>query len=634
MDDGTRSGAIVPGAALVALLLFDVLRVWLPSLLFVVADAGETSALVMGAIALGVTVAAPVIVLLSPPRAARTVWLAAVAVLLVARLVLQVSDGGPLQFGSSALALVAAAVALGALGIGTPAAGLTRVSVVLGVTASGVIHAGLGTTDLVWRDGPSAWLATLALVGATAYGAWRAAAVLDGTGDGHGRAWPWWLLGPVLLLLSVLVLVPGRIAAATRWSDPLVAATLVGCAGALLVAMLLGRWAGPPLAGPIGAGLVLVGTTGSLQASSLVSVASQLTLAAGLGAVVAALEPTGADVAARRVGVAAAGVPLGLTVIGFAYYAGYDLLLTFPNRLVLLLTGGIIAAAALLAGANRNQPTLRERATGRRMLRAVAATAGVAAVAAVLVAGSDRAPPQLGVVGDEIRVAVANIHMGFDPQGRLSVHELGAELAALGPDIVVLNEIDRGWLTTGGRDTLRQLSAHLGLRYVFGPAADEVWGNAVLSRYPIRDLSVERLPRGRDAMTRSQLITLIEVAPEQQIAVIATHLSHVDLQGDTRIPQARALAAAVARLQDRGLPVVLAGDLNAQPEDPELTIFEDVLRSTLPPGNPTWPSWDPQVQIDHLLVSEEFRFRDSEVLDTQVSDHRPLVSTLELSPPS
>lgn len=633
MDDDIRPGAIIPGAALVTLLLFDVLRVWLPSLLFVVADAGETSALVMGGIALAVTVAAPAVVLVGPPRAARTLWLASGGLLVVARLVLQASNGGLLQFASSTVALVAAATALGALAIATPSAGLARLGVVLGAVASAVIHTGLGTTDLVWRDELGGWLATLVLVAATAYGAWQTAASLGDPGTGQGRAWPWWVLGPVLLLLTVLVLVPGRVAAATRWPDPWVAATVVVLGGALVVAIVVGRWAGPALAGPIGAGLVLVGVTGSLQASSLVSVVSQLALALGLGAVVGALDRPGEDVPARRVGAAGAGVPLGLAALGFAYYAGYDLPLAFPNRLVLLLTGAIIAAAALVAGATRDPVTVRERAAGHRVLRVLTATAGLAVVAAVLVSGSVRQPPEVGVAGEEIRIAVANIHMGFDPAGRLSVHDLGQQLAALEPDIVVLNEVDRGWLTTGSRDTLRQLSAHLGMRYVFGPAADEVWGNAVLSRYPIRDLSIERLPRGRDAMARSQLITLIEVAPDEQIAVIATHLSHVDLQGDTRIPQARALAAAVTRLQERDLPVVLAGDLNAEPEDPELTIFEDVLRSTLPPGNPTWPSWDPQVQIDHLLVSEEFRFRDSEVLDTQVSDHRPLVSTLELVAP-
>lgn len=630
MAGGIRPGALIPAAAFVSLLQFDVLRVWLPSLLFVVADAGETSALVMGAIAIAIAAIPPIVVVLTPRRRVRGLWVTGVAILLAARLLLQLGDGGLLQFSAAATALGASAVAIGALGAGTDSAGLARFGVLLGFAASGVIHAGLAMTDLVWRSGTVGWVATLGLVAAAAGATWPARHLLDGDGDGRGRAWPWWLLGPVLLLITVLLLVPGRVATATRWADELVAATVVAFAGLLILAVLLGRWVGPAVAGPAGAGLVLVGVAGSLEAGSLIAVLAQAVLAVGLGAIVAALDRTGGDGSPRLVGAAAAGSPLLLVILGFVYYAGYDLPLPFSNRLVLLLTAVLVAGAALLAGATRERIVLRERGFATRLVRVTAVTAATALVAALLVSGSDRGPPEVGATDEAIRVAVANIHMGFDPEGRLSVHELSQVLDAHSPDLVVLNEVDRGWLTTGSRDTLRQLSGQLGLPYVFGPAADEVWGNAILSRYPIREFSVERLPRGRDAMARSQLIALVEVAPDRQVAVIATHLSHVDVQGDTRVPQARAIAATVARLQERDIPIILAGDLNAEPDDPELAIFEDVLRSVLPPGNPTFPSSDPEVQIDHLLVDDAFDFRDGEVLETEVSDHRPLTGILEL----
>lgn len=167
--------------------------------------------------------------------------------------------------------------------------------------------------------------------------------------------------------------------------------------------------------------------------------------------------------------------------------------------------------------------------------------------------------------------------------------------------------------------------------YVFGPAADEVWGNAILSRYPISEVRVERLPRGRDAMARSQLIAVLDVREDQRIAVIATHLSHVDVQGDTRLPQARSIAGTVARLRDRGVPVIVAGDLNAGPDDPELATFGDLARSAVPAGNPTFPSTAPEVQIDHILISEQFEVTGSSVPQILHSDHLPVFVTLQLA---
>ncbi len=624
-----RPGSLIPAAALVSLLLFDVLRVWLPSLLFVVGDAGETSALVMGAIALGVVVIAPAAVFLLGRRAFPGVWLPAVTVLVLSRGVLQAADGGALQFVASSVAIVAASLALSALATGVGSPGEVRIGVLLGVGASATIHVGLATTDLVWRTGALAWTTTLALLAAT----WLAASTVRrqvlATPDRTGPAWPWWLFGPILLLLGVLALVPGRVAVATRWSDPWVAVTIVVVAGLLLAGTLLGRWVQPSIAGPTGAGLVLLGTTAALQAASVTAVVAQLTLGLGIGFVVAACDGVAVDAPPRRVAVAAAAIPLGFTVLGFAYYAAYDLVLPYPNRIVLLLTAGIVALGALVAGAGREPRTIRERGHARRLLTVAAGTAAVAVTAAFLVAGTERGPTAPGDPGEPIRIALANIHMGFDPQGRLSVHDLGDALAAEDPDIVVLNEVDRGWMTTGGRDTLRQLSGRLGMPYVFAPAADEVWGNAILSRFPVQEWNVERLPRGQDAMARSQLIAVLRITDDQPIALVATHLSHVDPQG-TRLPQARAVAATIARLEDRGVPVVLAGDLNAQPGDAELAVFEDVTISALRDGNPTYPSWDPQVQIDHILATDAFWIREARVLDTQASDHLSIIAELEL----
>lgn len=634
MTDTARPGTLVPVTALIALVFFDVLRVWLPSLLFVVGDAGSTSATVMGAIALAIAIVAPLVCGLLGEAVIRIGWPLGITLVVAGRLLLQVSDGGPLQFAASSVAIVGAGIAFGVIGAGAPSGRQARIAVLLGIAGSIAIHIGLGTTDLVWRDGLTAWAVLIVLLGSSVLAARDARGILA---PDHavvpGPAWPWWLMGPVLVLVGILTAAPGRVVTATGWPDVLVVSTVVVAHGLAIAAAISARWFGPAVAGATGAGLVLFGTAGSLQAASITAVAAQVLLVVGLGLTVGAVTRADVGVSARRRAVAAAGFPLAFLAIGFLYYAGYDLVLPFPRRAVLLATSTIVAGAGLFIATAEFRPALRERGTARQVLAVVAATVVTAGVAAAVVVTPAPTQPAPGQPGEEIGITLYNIHMGFDPHGRMSLGEIGQAIDDTDADIVVLNEVDRGWLTTGSREPLRMLQERLDMPYVFAPAADEIWGNAVFSRYPITEVNIERLPRGSDAMARSQLIVVLEVEPERRVALIATHLSHVDQQGDTRLPQARAVAGTLARLQERGVPVIIAGDLNAEPDDAELATFGDIARSAVPETNPTFPSADPEVQIDHILVTQEFDVVGSDVPQAGGSDHLPVTARVVLVPP-
>ncbi len=626
MAGSDRPGTLIPAAALVALLLFDLLRVWLPSLLFTVdmAPPGRIAA------AIGVVMVAPLLLLVLWRVSRRNAWLGSVGVLLASRAVLQAQLPGGWLLAVSSIAVVAASLAIGTLAILANSNGNVRYSVLTGFAASGVIHVSIGMTDLVWRTGAAAWGTTLLLLAATGYTAWTVYPSTRSDDERAGARWPWWLFGPILLLLGSLVMVPGRVAEAVRWTDPTVAAVTVVAAGLLVLTMLVGRWFGPAIAGPAGAALTLVGTAGALQPTSWTAVVSQLSLSAGLGLVVAALDRAQGYLPPRRVATAAAGFPAVFVILAILYYLPYGVTLPFPNRAVLLLASAAIAIGGIWAGASRDREVLRERDIVRRLANGIAITVVFALLAGLSVGGAERGPTTPGAAGEPIRVAHLNLHMGFGTDGRFDLHQVSAMLAAAEPDIVVLNEVDRGWMATGGHDTLRQLSANLGMSYVFGPAADEVWGNAVLSRYPVTEYTIERLPRGRDPMGRSQLIAVLEVAPEQNLAVIATQLSVADQQGDTRLPQARSIAATLVRLRDRDVPVLLAGSLNAELDSAELESLTTSTRSVLPDGHPTWPGPDPELQLDHILTTEDIRIRESGVIETDLLHHRPVVTVLEI----
>ena len=62
-----------------------------------------------------------------------------------------------------------------------------------------------------------------------------------------------------------------------------------------------------------------------------------------------------------------------------------------------------------------------------------------------------------------------------------------------------------------------------------------------------------------------------------------------------------------------------------------MTEFCDRAGLVLPRRDlPTFPSWQPQRAIDHILVSPGLEVRSAEVLDSTLSDHRPVAMTLQL----
>jgi endonuclease/exonuclease/phosphatase family metal-dependent hydrolase/uncharacterized membrane protein len=640
----TGRGWLVAAASFLTGLLIDVLRVWLPSVVHVQGDAGSTPALQLGAFAL-------LWFLLPFPLALATrrlhpalLFTAGVAVLAALRIGLQFTAGGRLQLWLACAALVAGITALVALAAGTPSGHLARVGVVVGIAVNAVAHAALGTLDLVWRPGPLAASTVVIIAGVAVLAAERARRVPlwwptatrsgDGLDEGpaavwtRGAAWPWLGVGPAIALSGILVAAPARFEIAVGWSPATVVVALAVTGGITVLLATTSPAIGGPLSGGLGAAAVLLGTLGSLRPDGWLAVAGQLLLLIGVGLVLGAPGTTPGDSGPRRRGSAAAGSMLLFFLVGFLYYASYELPLPFPNRAVLLLGAAGLAVLGVTAGwAGRDL-----RRTGVLPTRTAAASAAVATLLALL--GAFIAPaaagPSSGTLPPDgsLRVAAFNVHSGYGMDGRFDPVAIADVLRDEAVDVVVLNEVDRGWLLEGGHDLLSLLRRDLDLPHAaFAPAADEVWGNAILSRVPIESLRVERLPRAGAAMQRSLLSAVVSTATGERVAIVGTHLHHVTEEPAVRLAQARAVAAEVSRLRSRNLPVAVLGDLNAPANAPELEPL-GFMRDAVPGGAPTYPADDPVARLDHVLVSGDLTAFDRTIVDTQVSDHRPVVVTL------
>jgi len=234
-----------------------------------------------------------------------------------------------------------------------------------------------------------------------------------------------------------------------------------------------------------------------------------------------------------------------------------------------------------------------------------------------------------------MRIALANVHFGFDVEGRLRAREVAQILGSLDADLIALNEVDRGWFISGAPDLLATYAAATGMEAVFGPASDEVWGNAVLTRLPVLEVDRVRLPRGRDPLSRTALTVIVEQPDGLPLALVVVHLSDVDMSGETRLPQAQSVAAIVARLRERGILTIVAGDLNAPPGDPALEALQGIgLRTVLPETVRTFPAAAPRVQIDHVLVPPTLDVLSARAFNSGASDHRFVETVLVRTAPT
>ncbi|WP_412539622.1 endonuclease/exonuclease/phosphatase family protein [Longispora sp. K20-0274] len=598
-------------------LLIDVLRVWLPSLITVYGAAGSTPAEQIGLFALLVFATALLAVPLARRAGPARFAMVSMVGLVVARVLLQASHGGIGQLVLSTAGLVFGLWWLVALALGGIDGRRALTGVVGGFAVSATGHALLGGLDLMWRHGWWVW-AVLVVVGLAAL-AGTDRADLDSPTPAPDRFWL--AVGPALLVFGVLT---GSTARAGTLTGVWGVALVVG-AGILAVRLArVGHEANPwfgrvaCLVLPVGAEAVSRGGWSGV----LLTMATALALGPALGL---AARPG----RSRLPGPAAAAGLLAFVVLFFLYYAAYDLDLPFDNSVVLLVALGVVG---VLAVADRPGPVDSDR---RRWSFFWAVTLSFDAVLfgglALLVAVNgqpvvaDATPPGM------VRLVSYNIRMGFGLDGRFSVDALADTIKSQNPDVVLLSEVDRGWFLNGGHDTLGLLAARLGMRYVFAPAADQVWGDAVLTRAAIVSSRSVALPR--EGPTGAQALgVVLRVAGGRELAVVCTHFQPA---GDSpALSQAVVAARLVGQLAVGGRPVVLAGDLNIEPGAPAFAPLTTAgLTDALAPSRPvpTFPADRPTQQIDHVLVTKGLTAIGVVTPDSRASDHRAVAVSLQLS---
>ena len=193
-------------------------------------------------------------------------------------------------------------------------------------------------------------------------------------------------------------------------------------------------------------------------------------------------------------------------------------------------------------------------------------------------------------------------------------------------DLVGLQELDAGSLRSGFVDQTAFLAETAAFPHWYhqtnrplGRLAQH--SNGLLSRLQAREVIEHRLPGripGRGAL-------MLRFGPKHAELVVV--LLHLALSQRARLNQLAYVAEQIAESPH----VIVMGDLNCHSRSPELAFLcaETGLREPLH-DLPTYPSWRPARNIDHILVSPSLTVDSAEVLDAPLSDHLPMTMAVRL----
>jgi endonuclease/exonuclease/phosphatase family metal-dependent hydrolase len=503
----------------------------------------------------------------------------------------------------------------------------------------------LGTWDAVWRTGWVGWEVTVVLVVVLLLAARGLVTGPAGVELPVGRPRRLWAVGPFVGLATIVAANPAFAASQSG--------VALGVAGVVLVgALTVGAWL---LLRPdawhgsvrVAAAVLLVGATvgamwledwGALVALAVFDVVVGVVLTGALSSRRTA--PPGIPRATGAVAVAGlgAGAPLLL------YYLDYDVPLPVDNAWVVV-AGAVVLA---LTGLRRRTPRVTSGAGAGASATGGSAPRGPVPARANAVRLLLLPPLVLALLGlatsgttthgadvparsasDELTLVDWNLHYEVSPFTAVDLDGIAARIEAAHPDVVTLQEVERGWVLGGGVDAATWLAHRLGMTVEFAPAADRQFGNAILARSALTDVAVHPLPYGAGPQHRSALSATLTTAGGTRVRVTSVHLQHRDTNTPTRMVELRTLLAAEP---PKGA-ALLAGDLNATPGSPEVQLLEragwqsavdavgdeDALTST---------SADPTERIDWVF-GHGVTFVAAQVpTGPRQSDHLPVVVRL------
>ncbi len=485
----------------------------------------------------------------------------------------------------------------------------------------------LRTWDALWRDDLISWIATVVLCLALLYGTWRARRETPSRPARGLWAFGLWLSVAAFALANAAFL-------SSQSGYHLGIAFVLGSAG--LAAGVYGASRRPNL--PIAAVAVV----------SVVALLATWTMVAFSGPVLVVMIPVASAtityLASRAVHPAPVARPTGVRSLGASASFGlltlapfmlvqldYDIPIGIPHLLVIVIAvGGIAMAAILRSRAIKSGQPLAHATVGFRRRAAIGMLASLA-LGTFLVVTFNTGAGSPGEHPSQLRVVSWNLHYGVTPGYTggpgVELDQTIEYLRAQNADVLLLQEVERGWILAGGTDLLQYIADALDMNYVYAGAHDRQFGNAILSRYDITDPSIIRLPYGAGPQGRSAIVGTIATA-DGPIQFVSVHLQHKN-DSATRVAEVETLLASLDPAPAR----MIAGDFNARPDSPSVAMMLAAgytsAQDALLGEQDTYIASDFIARIDYQFLLG-VRGTDFAIGDSPRSDHMNLALTVSL----
>ena len=233
-----------------------------------------------------------------------------------------------------------------------------------------------------------------------------------------------------------------------------------------------------------------------------------------------------------------------------------------------------------------------------------------------------------------LRVMTYNIHVGVGMDKKLDLVRIADVINRERPDLVGLQEVDRGVKRTEGKDEIAELAKLTRMDFSFAHNLDYQggqYGVAILSRHLIGHADHQKFENKREAERRGMLRAEIEI-DGKKINFVTTHL-------DYQFDDGRLFETEQLLRHLEGIPgsLIVAGDFNDEPQGAAyklmLTKFDDAwLQSKAKGVGFTFPSDKPIKRIDYIFcrTSDRLKVKKAWVVESPASDHLPVMAEVEV----
>jgi endonuclease/exonuclease/phosphatase family metal-dependent hydrolase len=232
-----------------------------------------------------------------------------------------------------------------------------------------------------------------------------------------------------------------------------------------------------------------------------------------------------------------------------------------------------------------------------------------------------------------LRVLTWNVHGAAAARDGGHLHSVAAVIRESGADVVLLQEVHRRTGAGGGGDQFGELVTLTGMNGCFGKSLDlddGAYGNAILSRAPLRSARTARLPGGGEPRT---VLRCESEWDSVEIPLLTTHLAAWDI-ANRRQRRAQVSTIAARLAADANPLAILGGDFNAAQSAPEMLPLREhspvqaLARARLVTYRGIARSYD------HLFAGSGWSPDGVAIVRDGPSDHWPVAATLRRASPA